>query len=39
MSTRLTADRPLGAKTQKRPPSNVAMRSSNVKVVGVPCRP
>ena len=39
MSTNDTAAKPLGTKTQCAPPSSVAMRSSSVNVVGVPCKP
>ena len=36
---RTIAASPLGASTVCKPPSSAAMRSSSVKVVGVPCRP
>jgi hypothetical protein len=39
MSTSVIAARPLGTISVCKPPSSVAMRSSSVKLVGVPCSP
>jgi hypothetical protein len=39
MSTIAIEARPLGTSSVCTPPSSVAIRSSSVNVVGVPCRP